>query len=172
MSFMKEHGYKVVFKCVALLALWFLFMIYQNNFDVCESVKGVECKGEYTLEDGVMSIPIDGMCEDVDSENCCVYIYEGNPQCYLASVQQSLFAGMMGAGLMLFAEIFYVLAFLIYWAFPFLVRFINYGGTSSNDPGEAAMMTTEVFAKAIYMITPILLVMIFYTLYQNLPYFI
>ena len=172
MGFLKQHGYKVVFKGFALMALWFLIIINQNNFDVCESTKGIACKGQATIDDNVVTIPIDSECVDAKSNNCCVYIYDGNPQCYLSSVRQSVYAGMMGSLLILFAEIFYLIAFLIFWAFPFLVRFINYGGSTSNDPGEAALMTTEVFSKAIYLITPILLMMIFYTLYQNLPYFL
>ncbi len=172
MEFLKKYKQQIIFKIIALVALLFLYIIYNNNFAVCPSVRSIECSKGISLPEGIEEIPEEYRCLPVKDKECCIYIYPDNPQCYLVVLKQSILGGVTGSLLMIFAELFYFITLVIYMIFPFLTRFILYEGYTLRDPKEAAQVSAEVFAKAIYFITPILLLLILLALYRNLPYFI
>lgn len=168
-NFLKKYRFEILFKIIALIAIVFFYLVYNNNFGICPQVESIMCKDEISLPEGTKIIPMEYKCESVEDKECCIYIYDNNPQCYHIMLRQSLNAGFTGAALMLFAEVFYLIALIIYSLFPFLTRYVVYRGYSLNKPHEAAMISAGVFAKAIYFITPILLILIIMALFRNLP---
>lgn len=168
-DFLKKYRFQILFKIIALIAIVFFYLIYNNNFGICPQVESIMCKDEVSLPDGTKIIPMEYKCESVEDKECCIYVYDNNPQCYQVMLMQSLNAGFTGAALMLFAEVFYFIALIIYSLFPFLTRYVVYGGYSLNKPHEAATISAGVFAKAIYFITPVLLILIIIALFRNLP---
>ena len=171
MEFWGKITLVVIFKIFAVLAFVVLFTVEQNNFSMCADAKGIQCIGNATVAEGVQLISEEIGCTDVKDRNCCRYIYEDNPQCYMTVAHQSIFAGYAGVGLMLFAEVFYLVALLVYMVFPFLTKFMMYRGEFVRGPKTAALASSEIFSKAIYFITPILLILIIWSLYRNLPFF-
>ena len=168
-NFLKKYRFQILFKIIALIAIVFFYLVYNNNFGICPQVESILCKDEISLPEGTKIIPTEYKCESVEDKECCIYVYENNPQCYQIMLMQSINTGLTGAVLMLFAEIFYFIALIIYSIFPFLTRFIVYRGYSLNKPHEAATISAGVFAKAIYFITPILIILIIISLFKNLP---
>ena len=168
-DFLKKYRFQILFKIIALIAIVFFYLIYNNNFGICPQVESIMCKDEVSLPDETKIIPMEYKCESVEDKECCIYVYDNNPQCYQVMLMQSVNAGFTGAALMLFAEVFYFIALIIYSLFPFLTRYVVYGGYSLNKPHEAATISAGVFAKAIYFITPVLLILIIIALFRNLP---
>ena len=168
-KFLKKHKFQILFKIIALIAIVFFYIIYNNNFGVCPEVESIQCKNDITLPEGTKMIPLEYKCESIKDEECCIYVYDDNPQCYHIMLRQGINAGFTGAALMLFAEVFYFIALIIYSLFPFLTKYVIYEEYSLDKPHDAAVMTASVFAKAIYFITPILMIMIIISLFRNLP---
>lgn len=168
-KFLKKYKFPILFKIIALVAIVFFYMVYNNNFGVCKEVESIQCKDEISLPEGTNIIPLEYLCATVEDEECCIYIYEDNPQCYHIMLRQGINAGFTGAALMLFAEIFYFIALIIYSIFPFLTQYVVYKDYSLDKPHDAAVMSAGVFAKAIYFITPILMILLIISLFRNLP---
>lgn len=172
MGFLQKYRYQILFKIIAVLAVGLFYSIYVNNYSICPQVRQVECIGNQTLPANTGIIPQEYKCTSVEDQECCRHIYPGNQQCYNEAVKRSIFAGFTGSGLIIFAEFFYLIALLIYTIFPFLTRFVVKGPYIGSGAQEAAFLSSDVFAKAIYFITPLLQIIILFVLYRNLPFFI
>jgi membrane glycosyltransferase len=166
-KFMAKYQYAIIFKIFAVIAIIFFIGIYQRNFAVCEDVKQIGCLGNITLDPAATYISQQQLCLGADDTGCCRYVYPDNQQCYITSLHQSIYAGITGGILMLFAEIFYIIAILFYSALPGLTKYVVYGGGFVNGRKEAAEVTADVFAKAIYFITPVLIVLILIAIYRT-----
>lgn len=172
LTFLKKYKQQIIFKLIALLLLVFFSVIYNNNFSVCESVKSIKCGEDVSFPESAKEIAEEYRCISLEDKSCCRYIYPDNAQCYLIVLKQSIFVGITGSLLMIFAELFYFISWIIYFIFPFLTNYIVYEGYIINRHQEAARLSAEVFAKAIYLISPIMLLIILFSLYRSLPYFI
>ena len=170
-EFISRYKYRILIKIIAVIAILMFYMIYQNNFSVCAEVQDFTCIGDLQKPD-TEKIPAELKCTTIGQENCCRYIYPENQQCYHETMRQSIYTGYTGSLLIIFAEIFFLIAYALFIIFPQLTRFMVYQGGMLNGPTEAASACSDIFSKAIYYVTPILLILIMLALYRNLPFFI